>query len=297
MTKQLIDLSYSRAASVLARISDREMVTIVLVGCGGTGSYMALHIGRIMKSLLDRGQPVNAIFIDPDYVEPKNVGRQLFCEAEVGLPKAQCLALRYGAAWGLDIEGRVARFDGKMLQQMSRGLCVMVGCVDTAAGRKEISKVLGRNTDRRTTPTYFWLDCGNHEDSGQVILGSASEAEDLKGCFQSSKICQALPSPALVSPELLKAKRIEKAAAAKMSCAELTAANLQSLNINAAIAVQAADMLTRLLVTRDLKRYQCAVNLASGSVKSYYVTPEEIAREIGRPVEFLVKEKAARAAA
>jgi PRTRC genetic system ThiF family protein len=295
MTKAAFDLSYTRAASVLARISDREALTLVLVGCGGTGSYMAMHLGRVMKALSERGQPVNAMFIDPDYVEPKNIGRQLFCEAETGLPKAQCLALRYGSAWGLDIEGHVTRFDSKMLKQASRGLCVIVGCVDNAAGRKEMSKVLTRNQVGRPA-VYWWLDCGNHEDSGQVILGSAAKAEDLKGCFQSARICQALPSPALVSPELLKAKRVETAAA-KMSCAELTAANLQSLNINAAIAVQAADMLTRLLVTRDLKRYQCAVNLASGSVKSYYVTPEEIAREIGRPVEFVVREKARAAAA
>lgn len=297
MTKQLIDLSYSRAASVLVRMSDREPVRIVLVGCGGTGSYKAQHVGRIMKALTERGQPVSAMFIDPDYVEPKNVGRQLFCDAEIGLPKAQCLALRYGAAWGLDIEGHVARFDSaKVLKQVGRGLCVVVGCVDNAAGRKEISKVLAHNQAKQP-PAYWWLDCGNHEDSGQVIIGSAATAEGLKGCFQSARICQALPSPALLSPELLKAKRVEKASAAKMSCAELQAANLQSLNINAAIAVQAADMLTRLLVTRDLKRYQCAVNLASGSVKSYYCTPENVAREIERPVDFVVAEKARELAA
>lgn len=296
MTKPLVDLSYARAASVLARISDREMVTIVLAGCGGTGSYMALHVGRVMRSLVERGQPVSAMLIDPDYVEAKNVGRQLFCDAEIGLPKAQCLALRYGAAWGLDITGIVGRFDVRKLNPRDgRGLCVVIGCVDNAVGRKAISGVLTRNRVQHEPPRYWWLDCGNHEDSGQVILGSMSNADTLRACFQSRKICRALPSPALISPELLKAKRIEKAAA-KMSCAELQAANLQSLNINAAIAVQAADMLTRLLVTRDLKRYQCAVNLASGSVKSYYCTPEEIAREIGKPVDFVMKEARAAAA-
>jgi hypothetical protein len=49
-------------------------------------------------------------------------------------------------------------------------------------------------------------------------------------------------------------------------------------------------MLTRLLITKDLKRYQCAVNVAAGSVKSFYVTPEEVAREIDKPASFLMAE-------
>jgi hypothetical protein len=105
-----------------------------------------------------------------------------------------------------------------------------------------------------------------------------------------------LPSPALQYPTLLIPGR-DEVAGREMSCAELQAANLQSLNINAAIAVQASDFLTRLLITNDLKRYQCAVNLASGSVKSFYCTPEEIAREIDESPEFVKAETASEVAA
>jgi hypothetical protein len=63
-----------------------------------------------------------------------------------------------------------------------------------------------------------------------------------------------------------------------MSCAELTAANMQSLNINCRIATEAADMLTRLIVTRNLKRFAIEFNLAAGSMKSIYATPDEVVR-------------------
>jgi hypothetical protein len=72
-----------------------------------------------------------------------------------------------------------------------------------------------------------------------------------------------------------------------MSCAEMAAANLQSLNINAAIAVQVADMMTRLLLTHNLKRFACGVNVAAGSVKSSYVTPADVARAIDHPASFV----------
>jgi hypothetical protein len=82
----------------------------------------------------------------------------------------------------------------------------------------------------------------------------------------------------------------EATSADGMSCAERAAANLQSLNINAAIVIQAADMLTRLLVTRDLKRFACEVNLSSGVMKSSYCTPEEVARASHKPTSFLMRQ-------
>jgi hypothetical protein len=46
-------------------------------------------------------------------------------------------------------------------------------------------------------------------------------------------------------------------------------------------------MVTRLLVTDDLKRFACEVNLAAGVVRSYYATPEEVACSIHRTASFL----------
>jgi PRTRC genetic system ThiF family protein len=271
-----LDLSFARAATVLARRPERGPVTVVLVGGGGTGSYMAMHTGRLLVALTERGTPARAVLFDHDRVEPKNVGRQLFCRAEVGRDKAAALAFRYGAAWGLDFSARAERFKASSLKRDQDELVVLVGCVDNAAARREMAHALTTNMPGRA-PDVWWLDCGNHADAGQVLLGSAVTHEQMRGAFTSASLCSALPAPSVQSPELLVPTKAERAAK-RMSCAELAAANLQSLNVNARVAAEASDMLTRLLLTRDLKRFACELNLVAGSMRSTYVTPEEVAR-------------------
>ncbi|MGI8655427.1 MAG: PRTRC system ThiF family protein [Pyrinomonadaceae bacterium] len=271
-----LDFGYMNAATVLTRQPDEhETTTIALVGCGGTGSYMAQHISRIMRVMLEQGRRVRALFIDPDRVEEKNIGRQLFCDAEIGMNKAETLALRYGATWGLDIAAHAKRFEPEMVKAYGGSpLTVIVGCVDNAAARKSIAASL--NNRPGSAPRIWWLDCGNHEEAGQVLLGAAPKIEHVKEWFTSASICKSLPSPALQCPELLQAKP-EETNVSKLSCAELTLLNVQSLQINNRVAAEAADMLTRLLVTRNLKRFACEINMAAGSMKSTYVTPESIA--------------------
>lgn len=278
-----VDLSYYNAATILARIPDRMPLTIALVGCGGTGSYLAQHIGRLLFALKEKGTPARGIFVDHDRVEEKNLGRQLFCRAELGLNKAETLALRYGSAWGLDIKAIAKRFTAKLDDVRdtdhkfphNSGLTVYVGCVDNAAARKELALSLMNNGTVWGPPTAWWLDCGNSEDSGQVLLGSELDQKRLARAFPSREICQALPAPSLQRPELLIA-RPEELKSTRLSCAELTMANVQSLNINSRIAAEAADFLTRLLLTRNLKRYAVELNLAAGSMKSTYATPEAV---------------------
>ena len=55
-------------------------------------------------------------------------------------------------------------------------------------------------------------------------------------------------------------------------------------------------MLTRLLVTRNLKRFACDLNLAAGSMRSTYATPEEVARVIKKPLSFVLAQPAAQVA-
>lgn len=283
-----LNLDYLNAATVVAR--DTKLIQIILVGCGGIGAYMAQHIGRIMRVLYDDKRGVNFTLVDPDIVEEKNLGRQLFCEAEIGQPKAVALARRYGGAWGLNTMAFVGEFTDNLL--VGAELTILVGCVDNAAARKVLHETLQHNPERpnrKLLPRVWWLDCGNLKDTGRVMLGSAHSPREMAGAI-TGKQCISLPSPALQYPSLLIPQR-EEIEGTEMSCAEMAAANLQSLNINAAIAVQASDFLTRLLITNDLRRYQCAVNMASGSSKSFYVTPEMLAREIESMPQFVTSEQ------
>lgn len=262
-------------------------IQLIVVGGGGIGAYMVQHLGRLMHVLYQMDTKVHMTICDPDEVKEENIGRQLFCKAEIGVPKAEALMRRYGQAWGLDVSSYVGKFEESIV--IGAGLTVLVGCVDNAEGRKALHKTLQHNpviVDEENIPKFWWLDCGNLKDTGRVLLGTAYGYEQVKGAFPTDKLCIALPSPGLQSPGLLVAQP-EELLDSRMSCAQMAAANLQSLNINARIAAEGADMLTRLLITRDLKRYACEVNVAAGVVRSYYATPDEVSQSIHKPVGYL----------
>jgi PRTRC genetic system ThiF family protein len=284
-----LDTSFLTARPVVPRAWTE--VEILLVGCGGTGSWLAPHIARLVRLLGEAGKVAACTFIDPDWVEAANLGRQHFCAAEIGVPKATALSLRYGRAWGLDIPAIVAPFQGDHAGRVgwhSSALRVIVGCVDNAAARRAIATRLqqtnapaGRNGAANAPPACWWLDCGNARDAGQVLLGTACDWHELQGAFTPATICRALPAPSLQRPELLEALP-EELTPEHLSCAELATANAQALMVNQTVATAAADMLFRLVLIGDLRRFATYVDGPSGVAKSLYTTPAAVAASIGK---------------
>ncbi|MGH9763817.1 MAG: ThiF family adenylyltransferase, partial [Blastocatellia bacterium] len=288
-----LDMGFLNASVV--SVHEWRHAQIVLVGCGGIGSFLAQHIARLLHVLCrepvgpgfrDEGERQKAghlTLVDPDNVEEGNLGRQLFCAAELGLPKAQALANRYGQALGLNCSYYAGKYSDSLL--LESDLTVIVGCVDNAEARRSLHETLQHN-EGPMDPSIWWLDRGNLYDTGRVLLGSAYDSRGLRMAFLEENKCGALPSPAVQFPGLLKPEP-EEIGDSTLSCRELAERNLQSLNINALVAVHAADMLSRLLLTRDLRRFQAEVNLAAGTSKSTYVTADEVSRVSGKPVSFL----------
>jgi hypothetical protein len=102
---------------------------VVVVGLGGTGSQLARTIARIIYDMYQNGLHTPSIlFVDPDRVEEKNVGRQMFTAADVGEFKAELLTRRFNAALGLDIAWDAAPFSPE--KHGSRYGTLLVGCVD-----------------------------------------------------------------------------------------------------------------------------------------------------------------------
>jgi PRTRC genetic system ThiF family protein len=289
---QSIDLSYARAATLMLPVWDR--LRLILVGCGGTGSWLAPSVARIARLQRDQGRQVEVAFYDHDHVEAKNIPRQHFCDAELGRNKAVTLAARYSAAWGVEIAAVPKRFNAANVATNHNTLTIVVGCVDNAAARSEIAGVVGRWVDHRMP--VWWLDCGNDESSGQVIAGSDINLQAFEGSFTPScKICKRLPAPSLVAPDLLQ-PRPEELLASKLSCAEIQLANAQSLAVNQIVASVATDYLLR-LVGGGLKRFATFFDLSSGSMRSRYITAQEIAGVIERPANFLVQKASKKKAA
>ncbi len=272
-----IDLSFLQAATLL--LPSAETWNLVLVGCGGTGSWLAPSVARIARVIQEQGKTANVWFVDPDEVEDKNIPRQNFCQAELGQNKAATLAGRLSAAWGIDIRVSRERFNSSKINGGNwygyESVTVLIGCVDNAAGRKEMAKALERN--RHDSPhRIWWLDCGNMEHSGQVLFGSAVQQKQLAEAMVSAKICRALPAPSLIAPDLLVAK-LEETARDKRSCAEIQLANSQSLAVNQMAATIATDFLLR-IVFGGLSRFGTYFDLASGSMRSLYCSAGEIAK-------------------
>lgn len=267
-----LDLSFMNAARVVT--APHREVHFVMVGCGGTGSWLAPAVARMMRVIKESGRDVSALFVDPDFIEEKNIPRQNFCDAEIGYPKAQTLAARYGVAWGIEIESITSHFSNTMISSKWNRLTVLIGCVDNAAARQEMAQTLKVN-GVETPPQLWWLDCGNRRESGQTLLGSTADPRAMQHAFPVDSLCQQLPSPAWQCPDLLKPQP-EELSNHNLSCAELALANAQGLIVNQRVAAEAADYLARLLVHQNLRRFATYFDLASGSVKNYYITPEEI---------------------
>src|ERR1700694_4560507 len=90
----------------------QQISEVVLVGCGGTGSQVARTLCRVVYDLRRRDHHIPSLkFVDPDVIEMKNVGRQMFTEADIGKYKATILARRFNLAMGLNIVAYSEPFD------------------------------------------------------------------------------------------------------------------------------------------------------------------------------------------
>ncbi len=285
MNEAGIDLSFMQARPIFTFQS--QHIALILVGTGGTGSYLARHTARLAWILQAQyGKKVSLIFVDHDLVEPANVARQDFCQQEIGLPKAKVLALRYTAAFGVEITTFVEPFHPDMVKRIHShwsALTVVVGAVDNARARQSISEVLRENTQE--VPKVWWLDCGNALDAGQILLGSTYSREDLADAFKLPGYCRKLPSPSIQHPELL-VPLPEELNTHQLSCAQLLAANAQSLMINQQVAAHAAAMLYEFLIAQKLRRFATYFDLPSGTASSKYITEEAVAQVIGKEASF-----------
>lgn len=253
-------------------------IAIVLVGCGGTGSHIAQSLARLAVHMRATSE-LNLYFIDGDTVEPKNVGRQLFSAAEVGRNKAQTLAARFSAAMGLNITAipHMADADLRHVRLVPRNeIGIIVGAIDRAAGRQACAEALRGDW-------HLWLDCGNHETSGQVVVGTALTKAALKGALAIPGLCRALPAPSLVYPDLLR----QTAHRPRADCAAAQEDNAQSLMVNQMMAAIAAEYLYNLVVRRRLTTFATSVDLASLTMQTQPITARALAQATGMDVATL----------
>jgi PRTRC genetic system ThiF family protein len=256
---------------------------VYLIGCGGTGSWLAPHLARYIR-LFKEVNPetdLHLYFVDPDTVEEKNTFRQNFIPSEIGMNKAEVLAMRYTMSAGMPITAFAGPFDKLRDDRPLRErdcMTLLLGCVDNAAARRAISRRL--NYHKYSPANGYWLDCGNHKYSGQVILSADGDASvdpfGLKGR------CSYIPSMENFHPELFKDDKTKKAKVSpRLSCAEIAMMDQQSLSINTTVASIAAHYLAGLLLTGNVTKFETHIDLESNLPFNHrYLVPEEFQKTV-----------------
>jgi hypothetical protein len=161
----------------------------VVVGCGGTGSYLIRDMARFIAVQNETyGTKSVLVLVDGDQVETRNLVRQNFTRRDISMNKAQVLADRYRKAFDIPIlsigaylpsDARIAssllldaipnalnfqypRWGGCTSQLIRKGL-ILIGCVDNTQTRQTLHEL-------QRTLDCIYLDAGNRMSSGQTVL-------------------------------------------------------------------------------------------------------------------------------
>lgn len=237
----------------------RRSIRVVLVGAGGTGSHVLRRLANIHLALVELGHPagLDVLVIDQDTVSKSNVGRQNFYPSDIGQPKASVLVNRCNmlmqTKWGAS---------QSMLTSASsyhNSPDIVIGCVDNRKGRAAILASLQKSYK----PTY-WLDIGNSEHTGQVILGQVVP--------KGKKFENRLPHAADLMPEIVDASL--DATDDTPSCSLAEALDRQSLFINDTMANCACNILFELFRYGQISHHGQFVNIKTGRVSPLAVDPE-----------------------
>lgn len=259
---------------------EKSSYQITLIGCGGTGGYVAQALSRIV---FENEREIKLVFIDGDTVEEKNVGRQNFYYAEAGKNKASVLAERFSFAYGIDIEV-IPKFLNSTEYQFLRILSlsdIIISAVDSAAARKEIHKCLEsihttikkrieKNLTIDDLGYMIWIDTGNNESSGQILVGNTFDKKTVK-MQKNKKTLSFLPYPSISEPDIIN-KKLEKKYSPRISCAERIRLKEQSTTINLLMASVVSSMINNLVEGKGIESYKVFVNEEIPGVFPVYVS-------------------------
>lgn len=238
----------------------QRRVNVALVGAGGTGSQMLTGLARLDAALraLEHPGGLHVTVFDPDVVTRANVGRQLFSPADIGQAKACVLIHRLNCWYGLDWEAVSAKFE---LSASGRNQTnVVISCVDSAAARRD---VFSRMKSGYGSMNY-WLDCGNRQNDGQVVLGElAAWISDTQRGGKSKKALNRLPHVMDLYPDLMDETIPEDDAP---SCSLAESLEKQDLFINDHVSRWALHLLWTLFRAGSIEHHGYLINLVDGAV-------------------------------
>ncbi len=244
---------------------------VLVVGCGGTGGFVAEGLCRILPP------DWRIVLQDHDRVEERNLLRQNFYESDLGKFKAQALAERLSTNYNRAIGYKVLPF-GLNSAGMYSVPSIYIGCVDNADARRRICQ--------EPMGLAYWIDAGNSHHSGQVLIGNCNEY-GMKGSFlPSSGIARMLPLPSVQLPSIL-----DPVAAPEPDCATAVQREEQSPVINQMMATLVLQAVHALINSR-LTWMATYVDLEAGTLSTVHIEPKTVARILKVRVDTLINNSA-----
>ncbi len=221
-------------------------VTVFVIGAGGTGSQVVTCLARMGMALQALGHPgLHVTVFDPDTVTGANIGRQLFSEAETGLNKAVALVTRINRFFGYTWEAKGKSFPSRWKHDDdSPGLAnIIITCTDNIRSRLDLWRLLKhhrKNTHNDEKTPIYWMDFGNAQTTGQVLIGNIRN----KIHQPASTEYHTIPRMNVITEETSYSTIEEKDSGPSCSLAE--ALQKQDLFINSMLAQTGCDILWRM---------------------------------------------------
>lgn len=251
---------------------------IVIAGVGGTGSYLAQGLAKLIAGY--RLQ-VEVLLADPDVIEEKNCARQNFHHWEIGQGKAEALAYRLNQQYGLSFAAVTGR--GEEHQAFASGGYRVESTSNFIAGTaghhpaRDFSRLIITCVDSVEARKPFkecgpWLDLGNGLETGQALYGTTEDLNTLAAEVENwdkRPMVGHLPSPYLAFG-MAKLKSPRKPAP---SCADTPFAE-QGVFANEWAAAAGLAILHQLLVKGGLATPAIYFDTAKGRMSPEYITRE-----------------------
>ena len=248
--------------------------TIRVVGCGGTGGFVAEGLCRLFT-----GRAATIILQDHDRVEPHNLLRQHFYPEDVGEFKSKALATRLSRQFRRPVAYSIYPFRAEdSVRDWGAGWTstwrsdddghLLIGCVDNALARAEMAMAVRQ--------WMWWVDAGNGETWGQVLVGNDRGDERLHTIAfdPDNQLAHYLPLPTVQRPDLLES---QPDAAPDLDCAAALDLTDQDPTINQMMAALVLQVVRR-LVAGTCPWMALYLDLETGAVRPVYATPEEVAK-------------------
>jgi len=256
-------------------------ITIILIGLGGTGSLLLTKLAQINSTLMALQHPgIQVAAWDGDIVTEANIGRQNFFPADLDRNKAEVLIERVNRAFGFGWVSVPDYYPNDKTDYSKVNANIFITCVDSAMARERVHKRLTahytnkilRSTESREInfihDIAYWMDIGNTQNSGQIILGTPqalAQPKDLDGATGF------LPTIMDLYPDLHKYENPDLP-----SCSVAESLQKQDLMINGMMAMWAGKLLWDMFRKIRIQHSGVYVNLNTYQVNPMPITPFDL---------------------